>query len=294
MGCCSNETCSSSTPAAPAGRRRWTANRCSPSNPISPNSTFERAVADCGAQLNHTFRSARGGYVHASDLFTTANSARDLAAVLRALHQGKVDLYGDSYGTYFAQSFLSRYPRMLRSVVLDSAYEARDLDPWYVTTVRTARRAFAAVCVQAASCRAATGSRANAVWTRIATLTRLLRQHPIVGTAPGVDARPVRERIDVTALVNIVNDAGYDPDPYRQLDAAVRAYLDHRDAVPLVRLYAQDIGYDYSDYQARASVLLRRPVHGGCLHRLPAAVRHAVGSRGPVGRVGASGKSFTG
>ena len=221
-------------------------------NPISANATFERAVAGCGAQLNHTFHSTHGGYVHASDLFTTANSARDLAAVLRALHQSKVDLYGDSYGTYFAQSFLSRYPKMLRSVVLDSAYEARDLDPWYVTTVRTARRAFAAVCVQAAACRAATGSQANEAWARITTLTHLLRLHPIVGTAPGVDAKPVPERIDVTALVNIVNDAGYDPDPYRQLDAAVRAYLDHRDATPLIRLYAQDIGYDYSDYQARA------------------------------------------
>ena len=48
---------------------------------------------------------------------------------------GQVDLYGDSYGTYFAQSFLSRYPQLLRSVTLDSAYEARDLDPWYLTTV---------------------------------------------------------------------------------------------------------------------------------------------------------------
>ena len=221
-------------------------------DPISPNATFERAVADCGAQLNHTFRSRRGGYVQASDLFTTANSARDLAAVLRALHQAKVDLYGDSYGTYFAQSFLSRYPQLLRSVVLDSAYEARDLDPWYVTTVTTARRAFATVCEQAASCRAATGANAGASWARIAALTRSVRQHAIVGTAPGVDAAPVRERIDVTALVNIVNDAGYDPDPYRQLDAAARAYLEHHDAVPLLRLYAQDIGYDYSDYQARA------------------------------------------
>ena len=64
----------------------------------------------------------------------TANTARDLARVLDALHLGKVDLYGDSYGTFFAQSFLSRYPGRLRSVVLDSAYEARDLDPWYRTT----------------------------------------------------------------------------------------------------------------------------------------------------------------
>jgi hypothetical protein len=51
----------------------------------------------------------------------------------------------------------------------------------------------------------------------------------------------------------MVNDAGYDFDPYRQLDAAVRAYLDDRDKTPLLRLYAQDIGYDYSDYNAAAT-----------------------------------------
>ena len=65
---------------------------------------------------------------------------------------------------------------------------------------------------------------------------------------PGTDARRHRYTVDVTALVNIVNDAGYDTEPYRQLDAAVRAYLRHRDPAPLLRLYAQDVGYDYSDY----------------------------------------------
>ncbi len=222
-------------------------------DPVTPTGPFERAVAACGAQLDHTFRNRTGGYVHASDLFTTANSARDLAAVLRALGTGPVDLYGDSYGTYFAQSFLSRYPRLLRSVVLDSAYEARDLDPWYRTTVTTARRSFDSVCADAAGCRQATGAMAGAAWSRIGELARLLRAHPITATAPGVDAAPTTVRIDVTALVNIVNDAGYDPDPYRQLDAAARAYLDHRDATPLARLYAQDVGFDYSDYQADAA-----------------------------------------
>jgi hypothetical protein len=56
----------------------------------------------------------------------------------------------------------------------------------------------------------------------------------------------VHVTINVAAVVNLVNDAGYDYDPYRQLDAAARAYLTHRDGLPLLRLYAQDIGYDYS------------------------------------------------
>ena len=64
---------------------------------------------------------ARGGhgYVQASDLYTTANAARDLALLLRKLRTGKVDFYGDSYGTFFGQVFTAHFHRMLRSVTLD-------------------------------------------------------------------------------------------------------------------------------------------------------------------------------
>ena len=44
-----------------------------------------------------------------SDDYTSARSADDLAAVIRALGLGRVDLYGDSYGTFFAQVFAGRH-----------------------------------------------------------------------------------------------------------------------------------------------------------------------------------------
>ena len=43
----------------------------------------------------------------------TAYAADDLAAVMRALELGKVDLYGDSYGTFFVQEFVARLPFLL-------------------------------------------------------------------------------------------------------------------------------------------------------------------------------------
>ena len=229
------------------GTGRSTPVDCEPLQSLpSPSSRFTAAADACGQQLDHTFRRAGGGWVHASDLFSTANTARDTARVLAALKLTTVDLYGDSYGTYFAQSFLARYPRLVRSVVLDSAYEARDLDPWYRTTVTTARRGFDTVC------RRAVGCPRGSSWARISRLAALLRRHAATGTVVGTDATRHRVTVGVTALVNIVNDAGYDTDPYRQLDAAARAYLDRRDAAPLLRLYAQDVGYDYSDYSAAA------------------------------------------
>ncbi len=229
------------------GTGRSSALDCEPLQSLpSPSPRFQRAVTACGEQLNHTWRRTDGSWVHASDLFTTANTARDTARVVEALGVGPVDLYGDSYGTYFSQSFLARYPQLLRSVVLDSAYEARDLDPWYTTSVSTARAAFDAVCARAAGCPPGSS------WARISALAATLRRHPAHGVAVGTDARRHATTVGVTQLVDIVNDAGYDFDPYRQLDAAARAYLDHGDATPLLRLWRQDVGYDYSDYSAPA------------------------------------------
>ncbi len=129
---------------------------------------FNMLVADCGTRLNHTWHYRHGGgWVHASDLFNTAYSARDVSGVLRALGLHRVDLYGDSYGSWFAQVFASRYPAQLRSVTLDSTYQVLGLDPWYTTTVVTARRAFDQACSRSAACRAATRGPA---WRRIGAL----------------------------------------------------------------------------------------------------------------------------
>lgn len=113
------------------------------------------AIRSCGQSLDHEFPRVGGGFVHASDLFNTANSTRDMARVLNGLDLDKVYLYGDSCGTYFSQAFMSHFPDRLLAVVLDSAYEARDLDPWYHTTLTTTRRAFQTVCDRSPACHAA-------------------------------------------------------------------------------------------------------------------------------------------
>jgi pimeloyl-ACP methyl ester carboxylesterase len=206
---------------------------------------FDRLVGACGAQLNHEWRYRGGGWVHASEDFNTAYSARDVARVLRALRLGRVDLYGDSYGSWFAQTFASRYPGMLRSVTLDSTYQVLGLDPWYTTTVITARRAFAAACRLSVACAAATRGPA---WTRIAALAGRLARAPVSGETTTADG--TRGHLTVTAetLVNLVNNAGFDPVVYRDLDAAARALLDRHDAAPLLRISALSLGFDDTNY----------------------------------------------
>jgi pimeloyl-ACP methyl ester carboxylesterase len=101
----------------------------------SGGEAFQQTAAACAESLNHRWKYPGGAWVHASDLFTSAPAAEDLAAVITALGVGRVDLYGDSYGSFFAQAFASRFPQLLRSVILDSTYETIGLDPWYRSTI---------------------------------------------------------------------------------------------------------------------------------------------------------------
>lgn len=209
-------------------------------------SRFDQLVAACGRQLDHTWRYRDGGgWVHASDLFNTAYSARDVSMVLRALRLGRVDLYGDSYGSWFAQVFASRYPRQLRSVTLDSTYQVLDLDPWYTTTVVTARRAFDQACSRSPACAAVAHGSA---WTRIGELAARLARAPVTGETTTEAGTRGRITVSELTLVNLVNNAGFDPVVYRDLDAAGRALLEHRDAAPLLRLAALSVGFDDTNY----------------------------------------------
>jgi pimeloyl-ACP methyl ester carboxylesterase len=207
---------------------------------------FDRQVAACGRQLNHTWRYRGGGWVHASDLFNTAYSAADVSRVLRALRLGRVDLYGDSYGSWFAQVFASRYQGQLRSVTLDSTYQVLALDPWYTTTVVTARRAFAQACARSAACAAEAGG--HGAWARLGALAARLSRAPVSGQT--ISESGVRTRLTVTVetLVNLVNNAGFDTVVYRDLDAAARALLRHHDKAPLLRLAALSVGFDDTNY----------------------------------------------
>jgi pimeloyl-ACP methyl ester carboxylesterase len=203
---------------------------------------FNKLVAQCGRTLNHTWRYRRGGWVHASDLFNTAYSARDVARVLTALRLGRVDLYGDSYGSWFAQVFASRYPKRLRSVALDSTYQVLGLDPWYTTTVVTARRAFAQACSRWPACARAT--HAHRAWARISALAGRLTRSPVTGTTVSEAGSRTRMTVTVETLVNLINNAGFDAVVYQDLDAAARALLRHHDSAPLLRLAALSIGFD--------------------------------------------------
>jgi pimeloyl-ACP methyl ester carboxylesterase len=205
--------------------------------------SFAEAAGACGALLNHTWTDASGRPVAASDLFTSAQAAADVAGVVRALGVTSVDLYGDSYGSWFAQVFANRYPQLLRSVILDSTYSTVALDPWYRSSHSSMPAAFNAACTRSPSC---ASSEPEPAWSRIGELAALLRRHPAAGNVPDATGHTAGVTMDVVGLVDLVSDAAGDAAIYRSLDAAARALLLNGDPDPLLRLYAQRLAFDES------------------------------------------------
>jgi len=208
---------------------------------VASGASFAARVGKCGAQLNKTWKNVDGRWVHASDQFTTANATRDLHAALTALNLSTVDLYGDSYGSWFAQAYASRYPADLRSATLDSTYPVLSLDAWSADLQAAIKTAFNVSCTRAPSCSQAVPTTA---WDDITALATSLRTTPLSGTTVGLGNAAVTQTLDVRKLIDLVNNAGFDPAVYSQLDAAARSYLNSGDGTALLRLSAWSIGYD--------------------------------------------------
>ncbi|HSI48811.1 MAG TPA: alpha/beta fold hydrolase [Ideonella sp.] len=185
-------------------------------------------IAACGRQLGAT-----------APLYSSAYAADDLAAVLAALQRDQVDLYGDSYGTYFSQVFAYRHPSLLRSVVLDSAYPVPMVggeSPWYPFFAPTMNAAFNAVCARSPSCAALPGSSMD----HIQPALDALRAHPFDAEARNADGEMTSFRADASTLA-LVMLAGAPPYAVaRELDAASRAFV-QGDQAPLLRLMAEAI-----------------------------------------------------
>lgn len=172
-----------------------------------------------------------------ADDYTTALSADDTAAVAEALELGPLDLYGDSYGTFFQQVFAGRHPELVRSIVLDGAYPAYGETGWYPTQGPAVRRSFVHVCQRSPACRAE-----GAPWrTTIRRVLARVREQPWRGVAHDADGRRDRVAVDAESLVAVAYGATYAPTFYREMTAALRSAI-RGDRAPLLRLVAEALG----------------------------------------------------
>jgi len=182
-------------------------------------------IRACGAQLGDQ------AYLYDSGL-----AADDLAAVLDALNIPIINLYGDSYGTWFSQTFAGRHSERLRSVVLDSAYPVRGQSPWYPEIAPTVRFAFDAACKRSPTC----GNLPGDSIRRIEQLLASLRANPFRGYAHDGDGVLHYTHANATTLAYLMVSNASGPLVYRELDPAARAYLQDGNSGPLLRLLAEN------------------------------------------------------
>ena len=169
-----------------------------------PLSLDERALARlCGADLG-----ARAA------LYDTAAAADDIDAVRAALGLDKLDLWGDSYGTFLMPVYAARHPDHVRSIVLDGAFPITE-DPWGRDEVRAARRVIGLVCRRTHRC---SGAR---VLSQLGWLAGRLRRHPVHFSAHS-PIGAVRLTVGERELANLGFGFG-DPRVFGLLPAAVDA-----------------------------------------------------------------------
>ena len=151
-------------------------------------------VRSCAAQLGPRFFSYR-----------TQAAAEDIEAVRSALGLGKIQLYGDSYGSFLAQTYAFRHGDRLRSLVLDGSYQIAGESPWYASGPRTGIRSLSLACDRSPDC--PPGARGRLI-RAVAKLRR------------GGD--------DATPLLNDIWTAGSygAPETYVAVDRSIRRYLD--------------------------------------------------------------------
>jgi pimeloyl-ACP methyl ester carboxylesterase len=171
----------------------------------------------------------------AASLYGSALAGDDLAAILEALGAGPVDLYGDSYGTYFAQTFALRHPTMLRSLILDGAYPLDGPDyPWYPHYAPAMREKFNRACERAPECSAIPGSSIE----HIAPTLKALREKPFTAHVRTGEGEMSTFTANATQLAIVMFGSAPALASVREVDAAARAYAE-ADRQPLLRLMAE-------------------------------------------------------
>ncbi|MCS7475727.1 alpha/beta hydrolase [Umezawaea endophytica] len=100
------------------------------------------AIGECGKQLGDKAR-----------YYGTAAVADDFDDVRAALGLDRLDLLGDSYGTYLMATYVARHPEHVRSVVLSGAYPVHtDDNVAGGVAIAALRRAVGLVCERTTSC----------------------------------------------------------------------------------------------------------------------------------------------
>ena len=185
--------------------------------------------------------------VQTADLpyYATRQAVEDLEAIRQYLKVDKLDLYGESYGTQYVQTYAAAHPDHIRALYIDGPVDLTiDGPTWYTESSRAANDtlvASLASCTADEACAAAVhGGDAVAVYD---TLAAKLTAAPI--TFDFVTAKGTTESRQLTIADLETAASGYLYSPYGRF-LLVRAIVaaSHEDYVPLARLSYDAVSID--------------------------------------------------
>ncbi|MEU6236903.1 alpha/beta fold hydrolase [Kitasatospora sp. NPDC047058] len=134
--------------------------------------------------------------------YNTTENAADFADLRRALGVEEWNVYGYSYGTELALTYLRLHPEGIRSVAIDSVVPPQIVSlPWTWDSAREGIGAVFAACAAQPRCR----SRYPDLPRTLTEQVRRLEAHPLTLTArPPAGGDPVKVVLDGGALVNLL------------------------------------------------------------------------------------------
>src|SRR3954447_3445805 len=190
--------------------------------PVGIIDAFEK----CGKQVGAT-----------SDLYGSADSAKDIEAVRTALGIEEFDFYGGSYAGTDIEGYAARYPSHLRSVVLDSAVNLAAEDEFFSMQAAQIVNTVKLVCSRSPRCHSGNPHPERS----LERLITRLRANPVKGVGRDVDGKGHKLTVTEATLARMLQNDQAAWVVQGEIGAAEKA-LRHGDKKPLLRLAAENDG----------------------------------------------------
>ena len=230
-------------PSATATYYTSTANPADPSQRAAVAQAAATYVKDCMTESK----------ADPADLpfYATTNAVEDLEAFLEYLGADKVDLYGESYGTQYVQTYAAAHPDRIKALFIDGPV---DLVPDAIAYYTEGARAFEDVLVSTlAACKAAAPCRADTAGgdplKAYDALAAKLASGPISYRFPTARGTFVERQLTAADLENAAEGYAYGPFDRAQFVRDLTA-ASHGDYVPLARAAYDAIVIDPETLQA--------------------------------------------
>ena len=146
--------------------------------------------------------------------YTTANAARDIEMVRKAIGYGQVNLWGGSYGTRLGQAYARAFPTQVRSLILDGVAAPDQIIPAGGVDGKAALDGLFRACAQDRACNQAFPSlRAD-----FDALVARLGAGPVdISLANPRTTLPLRESMTRARFLSTVHNVLYSPQDSRRL-----------------------------------------------------------------------------